>query len=454
MSIDIDALIDVENSTQKKRIFWDPEIYELELERIFGRSWLFLTHECLIPKYGDFVTASMAEDPIVVVRQKDGSVAAFINTCSHRGNAVCHADSGNCRAFVCNYHGWVYDTAGELVEVPLEQRCYHGNLDKEKLTLPKIRVESYRGFLFGNFDTQAPSLEDYLGDMGWLLDTFMIGAGEGMELLGPPMKSRLSCNWKVPSENFVGDAYHVGWTHAGALRVLGGELSALAGLNENLPLDDLGLQFTTRYGHGCGVIHHAAPSLHVKRQRYDHFLKETAPRVKEKLGDVRGDLFDGHWNCTLFPNCSFLVGTQTFKVWHPRGPHEIEVWTWTLVHKSMDEETKREVQREAIRTFGTAGTFESDDGENMMECTYGNRGWRNRQGSMNSTMGEGYEGPHPDFPCIVGSSFVGETSYRGFYRYYAETLKARDWKAIRENDDRWDEIWRGNDFWQRQLAAD
>lgn len=447
-SIDVTELVDLENATQSKTVFWDQTVYEQELEQIFGRCWLFLTHESLIPKTGDFVTAKMAEDLVIVARQKDDSVKAFINSCTHRGNQVCHADSGNARSFVCNYHGWVFGTDGSLVDVPLEERCYHNNLDKSEHGLTQVRVEIYRGFVFGCFDDSTPSLEEYLGDFAWYLDTFMVGAGGGAELLGPPLKSILDCNWKVPVENFIGDAYHVGWTHAAGLNVLGGELAGLAGNQADMPYDDLGLQFTTRHGHGFGVIHDAGPSIHIKRAAYDKFLQDTGPTVTENLGPERGQLYHGHWNTSIFPNTSFLYGTNTFKTWHPIGPHQIEVWTWTLVHKDMDDDTKRTMQREAIRSFGTAGTLESDDGENMMTCTHSNRGQMARKGRMNSSMGLNYEGPHPNYPGIVGSSFIGETSYRGFYRFWAEIMAAESWSDIKKNDKHWDDIWANKDFWK------
>ncbi len=452
--IDARELVDTKNSTQAKKIFGDQEVYEQELERIFGRCWLFLAHECMLEKTGDFITTTMAEDPVVVTRHKDGSINAFINSCSHRGNRVCTADSGNSKSFVCNYHGWVFGADGSLVDVPLAETCYHGDIDKSKLGLPKVRVESYRGFVFGCFDDDAPSLEEYLGDWGWYLDTFMVGAGEGMELIGPPMKSTLKCNWKVPAENFVGDAYHVGWTHAAALEVLGGELGMLAGNTAEIPYAQLGIQVTTRHGHGCGIIRQAASSIHVKRENYDKFNQETIPKVAEKLGEARAGLFDGHWNCTTFPSCSFLYGTNIFKVWHPRGPNEIEVWSYVLVHKGMDDATKKEVVKQAARSFGTAGTLESDDGDNMVNATSINQGTQARKNRMSSTMAHNYEGPHPEFPGIVGASFIGETSYRGFYRFYQEIMNAESWQAIHAKDDEWDDIFENKDFWKNKLAGD
>ena len=452
--INMDELVDVKQSTQAKKIFGDQEVYDLELERIFGRCWLFLAHECQLEKTGDFITTTMAEDPVVVTRHKDGSLKAFINSCTHRGNKVCTADSGNKKSFVCNYHGWVFGTDGTLVDVPLKERCYHDNLDQSKLSLPPVRVESYRGFVFGCFDESAPSLEEFLGDWGWYLDTWMVGAGEGMELIGPPMKSTLKCNWKVPAENFVGDAYHVGWTHAAALEILGGELAGLAGNQADMPYDDLGIQVTTRFGHGCGVIHHAAASIHVKREGFDQYNQETIPKVADKLGQARADLFDGHWNCTTFPNCSFLYGTNIFKVWHPRGPDEIEVWSYVLVHKDMDAAAKKEVIKQATRSFGTAGTLESDDGDNMVNATAINKGTQARKNRMDSSMAVNNEGRHPVYPGIVGASFVGETSYRGFYRFYKEVMAAKSWDEIRAQDDTWDEIFTNRDFWKNKLGGD
>lgn len=149
-------LVNLEDATQSKRIFWDEQVYQQELERIFARSWLFLTHESLMPKPGDFVTTYMAQDSVIVSRQKDGSIRTFLNSCTHRGNQICHADSGNAGAFVCNYHGWAFGADGSLADVPLEERCYHNALDKSQLGLRQVRVESYRGFVFGCLDEKAP----------------------------------------------------------------------------------------------------------------------------------------------------------------------------------------------------------------------------------------------------------------------------------------------------------
>ncbi|MBV1929449.1 MAG: aromatic ring-hydroxylating dioxygenase subunit alpha [Gammaproteobacteria bacterium] len=443
--VNVDSLIDLENGVQSKKVFWDQDVYDQEIDRIFGRSWLFLTHESQIPEPGDFFTTFMGEDPIIVARQMDGTIKAFINSCTHRGNQICHADSGNTRSFNCSYHGWSFGIDGELAGVPLEAEVYFNKLDKAAHRLPEVtQVDNYRGFIFGCFDAEAPPLQEWLGEMAWYMDSWA-DTGGGAELIGTPMKTILKCNWKVPSENFIGDGYHVGWTHSAALQMIGGPLSALSGNGELPPLDDVGAQVTTRHGHGFGVIWDLGHAIHRDPGDYIQFQQQTLPEVIEKKGEWRGKFYTGHWNSGLFPNCSFLYGTNTFKVWHPKGPHEIEVWTWTLVQKNMSPELKREIKKQAIQTFGTAGTLESDDGENMETCTRTNRGLQTRRGSMNASMGIDGDGRHPELPGVLGASFIGETSYRGFYRFWGEIMSAESWSDIRSNDETWVDNWLGKD---------
>ncbi len=171
--IDVGGLVSEDGEVQDRRIYWDQDIYALELERIFARSWLFLAHENSIPKSGDFVTTFMGQDRVIVTRGKDGKINAFTNACRHRGNLLCAADSGNSRSFVGSYHVWTYGLDGSLLNVPLESEAYYSNIDKSQWGARKVRVENYRGFLFGTYDPAAPSFAEYLGDVAWHIDSFM-----------------------------------------------------------------------------------------------------------------------------------------------------------------------------------------------------------------------------------------------------------------------------------------
>ncbi len=357
---DISKLILEDGAVQDRRIYWDQDIYEQELEQIFARAWQFLAHEGQIPNAGDFLTTHMGEDNVIVARQSDGTIKAFINSCPHRGNVVCHADSGNAKAFTCAYHGWAFGLDGALATVPLEHDAYYDAIERPRYAMhPVAKVDSYKGLVFGTFDARAPSLRDYLGDMAWYMDTFLDVPG-GIELLGPPMKSILNCNWKVPVENFIADGYHVGWAHAAALKAIESPLSPLVG---NQAYDvNTGLQVATRGGHGFGVIWDAAAAIHPEGGAFREWLEKRTPIMRERLGEWRSRFYNGHWDASIFPNCSFLYGTNTWKLWLPMGPHNIEVWTWTLVEKDMPEALKQMMVATNMMTFGTAGMLETDDG--------------------------------------------------------------------------------------------
>lgn len=430
MRRDIERMVAGDGRIQDRRIYWDQELYDRELEQIFARSWLFLSHDTLIPKPGDFVTTMMGQDRVIVARGKDGVVRAFLNSCNHRGNIVCRADSGTARSFVCNYHGWAYGLDGALVDVPLEKDIYSEPLDRGKLRLKQVRVESHRGFIFGNFDTKAPSLADYLGEMAWYLDTFMDVPG-GSELLGPPIKVRVKANWKFFAENFAGDFYHAGWTHAGAVSVIGGALTEVQGNKAVAP----GYQFTTPCGHGFNAspgTDELFPHVHQGEiaQQFEDWMRKRLPVVRERLGEERGLIYNAIWDGTLFPNTSFLRGIDTWKVWQPRGPQEMEVWTWTLVERDMPEELKRGIRHTNEKTFGAAGMLEGDDGENMEGNTNSSDGWVTRNQPLNAEMGLGREAHHAKFPGKVSEPADNEASHRNLLRMWRTMMTVDDWDEI------------------------
>jgi len=96
----LDRICDMEEGRLSGKVFWDPAIYEQELEKIFARCWLFVAHESQLPKSGDYLTTSMGEDEVLVVRQKDASIKVFLNACPHRGNKVCFAEAARPRLYL------------------------------------------------------------------------------------------------------------------------------------------------------------------------------------------------------------------------------------------------------------------------------------------------------------------------------------------------------------------
>src|SRR5271156_6238061 len=196
-------LIDLDKHEVSMRVFHDPEIYRLELNRIFGRAWIFLAHESEIPEVGDFVTRTIGEDPVIVTRTSDGEIAILLNVCSHRGMPVCRVDAGNAATFKCPYHGWAYEGTGRLLGAPFEREMY-GDWDKSQFGLLKARVATHLGMIFGSFGASTPSLDDYLGDWAWYFDEFT-GQAE-FKVIGPPVEELMASNWKLSAEQTMGYA--------------------------------------------------------------------------------------------------------------------------------------------------------------------------------------------------------------------------------------------------------
>jgi len=407
-------LVDPDEGQISALIYADEDIYDQEMRSIFGTSWLFLAHESMIPKKGDYLTTTMGDDPVVVVRQSSGEFVAFMNQCRHRGMRLCRSDEGNAKAFTCSYHGWVYDLSGKLVQVPHEEDGYLGALNKEKLGAQRVpRVTNYKGFIFGTWSEEGPTFEEYLGDMAWYFDSFA-DRWQHNEVLGAPNRWIIDCNWKFPAEQFATDVYHAETSHISALIAQGGDW---------VNADTRGLQFSSPGGHGTGFYLDDAPDM----TDYGPVASEYRAAIRqteiERLGETRAVHVRGH--NTIFPNFSFLVGTNTFRIWQPRGPHSIEVMTWTLGDADAPAEVKDAMRRNALRTFSAGGIFEAEDGENWSEIQGVLKGNRAGRSSFNFTMGRGAAGHHDDFPGLIGNIYSEEAG-RSFYRRWLELMEKGD----------------------------
>src|SRR5579864_8917262 len=133
----ITALFDPETGWLDRRVLSDEALYRLEMERIFARGWNFMCHESQIPNPGDYFINYIGEDQVIVVRDEERKVNVLLNTCRHRGNALCRAEQGRTKTFVCSYHGWNYALDGRLIGVPGQKTYYHDALDRSRLGLKR-----------------------------------------------------------------------------------------------------------------------------------------------------------------------------------------------------------------------------------------------------------------------------------------------------------------------------
>jgi choline monooxygenase len=185
--------------------YTDPAFHALDRDAIFARTWQYVTHVSRVAAAGEHVIASVADNPVVVVRGKDGVLRAFFNVCRHRGGPLAVED-GCAKALQCKYHGWTYWLDGTLRGVPAFDRTEL--FDKKDFGLIPLRVAEWEGLVFVNLDADAPPLETVVAGIA--------------ERLGPidlkPLRFfqrvdyEVACNWKVYVDNYM-EAYHVPHVH-------------------------------------------------------------------------------------------------------------------------------------------------------------------------------------------------------------------------------------------------
>ncbi len=220
----------VEPNRVHRSIYVDPAIFALEMERIFERSWIYAGHESQIAKPGDYLTAQIGRQPIMIVRQDDGSIRGLYNRCGHRGARLV-GGAGNVRHFRCCYHGWTFRTDGSVLSVPL-RRGYDGTAfdpdDRAFWVAAVPRVDRYRGFVFASLAAGGPDLPSFLGAIVSSLDDIADRAPAGrIEIAGPPFRVVQRSNWKLFLEN-LNDTMHALSVHESAIESARTQLAGMS----------------------------------------------------------------------------------------------------------------------------------------------------------------------------------------------------------------------------------
>ncbi|OBC04327.1 aromatic ring-hydroxylating oxygenase subunit alpha [Gordonia sp. 852002-50395_SCH5434458] len=356
-----------------RTMYTDPQIFVTEMNRVYGGTWTYLAHESEIPEPNDFVRRKLGLRPIIVTRDRNGEIHGLINRCTHRGATVCRTDSGNARSFMCPYHNWTFNNTGKLTGVPMH-KGYGASFNRDELGLGRLRVDSYRGFIFGTLNQEITDLATHLGNVTDYIDQWL-DRWPGAELVVRHGETRLNCkgNWKLIYDNSA-DGYHPGFSHASLLRMRKERYGVGVDMQWALGDTDAGKQTVTDLGNGNTFLD--------QRAEIDSYWDSAAPMpgqnpyanaVRAKLDDAAAkaalDVVVGSgMNLNIFPNL-LIIGNQ-IQVIEPLAVADTDiVWYSTSLRAPdlPDEINSLRVRlQEDFPAFG-----EPDDLANFEECQVG-----------------------------------------------------------------------------------
>ena len=357
-----------------RSVYADPAIFDLEMERIFGRAWLVLGHESQVRNDGDYFTTRMGREPVVVVRKNNSEICVLVNRCAHRGSMVCAEGRGNTERFVCPYHGWSYDRAGTLQAVPFSSGYEKDQLPNGLKAVPRVSV--YRGFIFASLAPDGEDLQAFLGPARASFDDFVDRAPGGeLEVAGGVFKHAYNGNWKLMIENHL-DGAHPAWVHASSVAVARnapdpgkpGEEHysdiAVRQMRQNGAPDAvweaIGM-WTTPRGHGYMGDYHDDSRLvtGLGNPVFDLYRR----RLVQEKGEAEADriLRVTLWNTIVYPNCSFMSQFRQLRIIHPVAADRSVVYTYSFRMKGAPAPMFRDTVAFANVVNGTGSWVLTDD---------------------------------------------------------------------------------------------
>lgn len=324
---------DYTNLVQRGRIhrsaYTDPDVFAVEMIRVFGGTWTYLGHESELPEPYDFKLTNLGLRPVILTRDGDGTIHGLFNRCSHRGVTVCAEPSGNARRFVCSYHGWTYLSDGRLAAVPFASSC-GPEFDQTELGLGRVsRIDTHRGFIFGVLAPEAPSLHDYLGPVAERIDEWVDRSPAGELVVRHRVrKIAADANWKLYVDG-AADGIHPLFVHRSYL-TMGAERDG-----EGLFLSEFasGLEESGMYSqtlpHGHQFLDQR-PSLLPSKWAATRAMPGTEAAVElltarhgERVDEILEQTTVAGMNIFVFPNLSLV--DNSIGVVQPRAVDRTEV---------------------------------------------------------------------------------------------------------------------------------
>ena len=342
---EIDAL--VEDTRAHRNVYIDPQVFDLEMDRIWGKSWIFIGHESQVPEPGNYTSQQFANIPIVMVRDKDQSIHVLHNRCGHKGAKLVDKPCGKTSRFSCAYHAWTFKLDGKLVGIPHVKGYDCTGFDKSdpQYSMQAFRVGTYRGFVFATLDQDTVDLKTWLGGSASTIDNLCDRAPQGeVEIAGGILKFEHDCNWKIFNEN-LNDTMHPMVVHKS---VVDSALDYIKTLPEDSPhrieaeiIPPFGASYQTfentqisgyKYGHhldGGEVSIHSDYSVD----------PEYKALMLEAYGEQETDriLSNNSHNTLYYPSVTFKCAVQNIRIVRPISVNKTVIETWSFRLKGAPE---------------------------------------------------------------------------------------------------------------------
>jgi phenylpropionate dioxygenase-like ring-hydroxylating dioxygenase large terminal subunit len=335
----------VRDTEVHRDVYVDDEVFALEMEHVFGNTWVYVGHESQVPNHGDYFGTTVGLQPVLMVRHSDDSVRVLHNRCPHKGTRITAEGCGNTgKFFRCPSHAWSFKTDGTLLAIPMRQGYDNAGIEQSHAALglaPVRHVHNYRGFIFAKLNDVGPGFEEFFGESLTSFDNMVDRSPVGkLEVAGGVLRYMHNCNWKMLVENQT-DTCHPMVAHessAGTAIKVWKQLPE--GSKKPMAVEIYG-PFMSSYeffdkmgikvfpnGHGYTGVHHSIHSDYSAIPGY--FDKMVAAYGENRAKSILGE---NRHNTCYFPNLMIKGPIQLIRVFKPLAANKtlVESWTFRLV---------------------------------------------------------------------------------------------------------------------------
>jgi len=424
-TVDVHGLLRLDEGLVHSDVYTSPEIFDLEIRKLFHEGWVFIGHETEIPNPGDYVLRTIGKQSVIMNRDSRGKLHLLLNRCRHRANSVCQYSEGNAAKFQCSYHGWTYQNSGELVGIPYQEGAYPADFSMKDYPLVSVRMETYRGFIWGNLSDSDVSLDLHLGENGKkAVDLFCDASPEGEILVRQGCnKTRIYANWKFQG----GDGYHTPFTHQANFAVM---RAKRAGRKQSLVRGSMEEGWISR---DMGNGHYCLDSRSVQTQGVrlpdSPWAKKYRDSMVQAYGPERADFIiraNGNPHSILMPNLQLL--SPDIRVIKPIAVDVFDVYFYCAFLKGVPDEVNEMRLRDTEDRMGPAGSINPDDVDMFERNQFGMQQtaspWKYMaRGMTRQTIDDDHRTPEA---YRMGNTLIGhysdEVTQRAQLRWWADRL--------------------------------